>query len=160
MLEGIPLETEPPEKLLERFRRCKWKLRSQSWPETLEADENSESKPDWQDEKRDTSVSLRMLHNSLTGDIHSTQTSRTRSGRHGGGHDKASGGEGVGNTYALCCKVPRECTLPVLLGAVGVGLSKISHESRKVDHVITLQVTLTDRTRELLLGQVHSSVRR
>ena len=44
---------------------------------------------------------------------------------------------------ALCCNVPREQTLPALLGAIGVKLSQISLESPRADHAIALQAAST-----------------
>ena len=47
------------------------------------------------------------------------------------------------NVYVLCCNVPREQTLPALLGAVDVKLSQISLEYRRADHAIALQAAST-----------------
>ena len=47
------------------------------------------------------------------------------------------------NVYVLCCNVPREQTLPALLGAVDAKLSQISLESRRANHAIALQAAST-----------------
>ena len=75
--------------------------------------------------------------------MHPVLPSRTRSGGQGGENENVGGGESAGNDHALCCNVPREQTLPALLGAVGVKLSQISLESRRVDHAIALQAAST-----------------
>ena len=77
------------------------------------------------------------------GDLHLVLPSRTRSGGQGGENESVGGGEGTGNDHALYCNVPREQTLPALLGAVGVKRSQISLESRRADHAIALQATST-----------------
>ena len=106
-------------------------------PETgLGTLEDKESEPDWQVEQRDAPATLRKLRNSSTGDLHPVLPSRTRSGGQGGENESFGGGEGAGNDNALCCNVPREQTLPALLGAVGVKRSQISLESRRADHAI------------------------
>ena len=73
------------------------------------------------------------------GDLHPVLPSRTRSGGQGDENEGVGGGEGAGNDHALYCNVPREQTLPALLGVVGVKRSQISLESRRVDPAIVLQ---------------------
>ena len=95
-------------------------------PETgLGTLEDEELEPDWQAEQRDAPAALRRLRNSFTDNLHPVLPSRTRSGGQGGENESVGGGEGAGNDHALCCNVPREQTLPALLGAVGVKRSQI-----------------------------------
>ena len=105
--------------------------------------EDEESEPAWQAEQRNAPAAVRKLRNSFMGDSHTVLPSRTRRGGQGGENKNIGGGEGVGNDNALCCNVPREQTLPALLGAVGVKRSQISHESRRADHTIALQAAST-----------------
>ena len=58
--------------------------------------------PDWQAMKRDASAALRKFRKSFTGELDPSLPSRTRSGGHGGGNTKDSGGEGADNDHALC----------------------------------------------------------
>ena len=104
--------------------------------------EDEDSEPDWQAEQRDAPAALRKLRNSFTCDLHPVLPSRTRSGGQGGENENVGGGEGAGNDNLLCCNVPREQTLPALLGAVGVKLSQISLEPPRADHAIALQAAL------------------
>ena len=132
--EDIPLEPERPEELLEP-------------PELTEMQEDVDE-PEMglrtlEAEQRDAPASLRKLRNSFTGDLHPVLPSRTRNGGQGGKNESVGGGEGAGNDHALCCNVPREQTLPALLGAVCVKRSQISLESRRADHAIALQAAST-----------------
>ena len=77
----------------------------------------------------------------------------------GGENENVGGGEGAGNNNALCCSVPREQTLPALLGAVGVKLSQISPESRRADHAIALQAAPTMPTGLVPTGRAHHPAR-
>ena len=141
--EDIPLEPELPEELLEPPELPEMQLDVDE-PETgLGTLEDEELEPDWQAEQRDAAAALRKLRNSFTGNLHSVLPSRTRSGGQGGENESVGGGEGAGNDHALCCNVPREQTLPALLGAVGVKRSQISLESRRADHAIALQAAST-----------------
>ena len=105
--------------------------------------EDEESDPDWQAEQRDASNASRKLRISFTGELHPVLPSRSRSGGQGGKNEGVGGGEGAGNDHTLCCNVPREQTLPSLLGAVGVKRSQISLESRRADHAVALQAAST-----------------
>ena len=58
-------------------------------------------------------------------------------------NESVGGSEGAGSDHALCCNVPREQTLPALLGTAGVKRSQISLESRREDHAIALQAAST-----------------
>ena len=140
--EDIPLKPELPEELLEppELPEMQADVELETGLGTLE-DEKSES--DWQAEQRDAPAALRKIRNSFTGDLHPVLPSRTRSGGQGGENESVGGDEGVGNDNALCCNVPREQTLPALLGAVGVKRSQISLESRRADHAIALQAAST-----------------
>ena len=144
--EDIPLASELPEELLERPELPEMQLDVDE-PETgLGALEDEELEPDGQAEQRDAPAALRKLRNSFTGNLHPVLPSCKRSGGQGGENESFGGGEGAGNDHALCCNVPREQTLPALLGAVGVKRSQISLESRRVDHAIALQAASTMST--------------
>ena len=82
---------------------------------------------------------MRNHHNSFTSELHPVLPSRTRSGGQQGKNEKVGRCEAADNDHALFCHIPREQTLPALLGAVGVKLSQISLESRRADHAIALQ---------------------
>ena len=141
--EDIPLEPELPEELLEHPELPEMQLDVDE-PETgLRTLEDEELEPDWQAEQRDAPAALRKVHNSFTDNLHPVLPSRTRSGGRGRENESVGGGEGAGNDHALCCNVPREQTLPALLGAVGVKRSQISLESRRADHAIALQAAST-----------------
>ena len=141
--EDIPLEPELPEELLEPPELPEMQLDVDE-PETgLGTLEDEELEPDWQAEQRDAPAALRKLRNSFTDNLHPVLPSRTRSGGQGGENESVGGGEGAGNDHALCCNVPREQTLPALLGTVGVKRSQTSLESRRVDHAIALQAAST-----------------
>ena len=141
--EDIPLEPELPEELLEPPELPEMQADVDE-PETgLGTLEDKESEPDWQAEQRDAPAALRKLRNSFKGDLYAVLPSCTTSGGQGGENENVGGGEGAGNDNALCCNVPREQTLPALLGAVGVKLSQISLESRRADHAIALQAAWT-----------------
>ena len=118
--EDIPLEPELPEELLKCPERPEMQAAVDE-PETgLGILEDEKSEPDWQAEQRDAATALRKLRTSFTGDLHPILPSRTRSDGQGGENENVGGGEGASNNNALCCNVPREQTLPALLGAVGV----------------------------------------
>ena len=141
--EDILLDPGLPEVLLEPPEFPKMQADVDE-PETgLGTLEDEASEPDWQAEQRDVAAALRKLRNSFMGDLHPVLPSRTRSGGQGGENENVGGGEGAGNDNALCCNVPREQTLPALLGAVGVKLSQISFQSRRADHAIALQAAST-----------------
>ena len=141
--EEIPLEPELPKELLEPPEHPEMQADVDE-PETgLGTLEDEESEPDWQAEQQDAPAALRKLRNSFTGDLHPVLPSRTRSGGQGGENENVGGGEGAGNDHELCCNVPREQTLPALLGAVGLKLSQISLESRRPDRAIALQTAST-----------------
>ena len=141
--EDIPLEPELPEELLEPPELPEMQADTDE-PETgIGTLEDEESEPNWQAEQRDAPAALGKLRNSFTGDLHPVLPSRTRSGGQGGENERVGGGDGAGNDNALCCNVPREQTLPALLGAVGVKRSQISLESRRADHAIALQAAST-----------------
>ena len=134
----IPLEPELPRELLEPPELPEMQADVDE-PETgLGTIEDEESEPDWQAEQQDAPAALRKLRNSFMGDLHPVLPSRTRSGGQGGKNENVDGGEGAGNHNALCCNVPREQTLPTLLGLVDVKLSQISPDSRRADHAIAL----------------------
>ena len=138
ILGDIPLEPELPRELLEPPELPEMQADVDE-PETgLGTIKDEESEPDWQAEQQDAPAALRKLRNSFTGDLHPVLPSRTRSGGQGGKNEDVDGGEGAGNDNALCCNVPREQTLPALLGVVDVKLSQISPDSRRADHAIAL----------------------
>ena len=76
--EGIPLEPERPEELLEPPELPEMQA-DVDGPETgLGTLEDEESEPDWQAEQRDAPDALRKLRNSFTGDLHPVLPSRKK----------------------------------------------------------------------------------
>ena len=139
-VEGVtPLEPELPEELLEPPELPEMQTDVDEPGTGLGTLEDEESEPDWQAKQRDAPAALRKFRNSFTGDLHPVLPSRTKSGGQGGENENVGGGEGASNDNLLCCNVPREQTLPALLGAVGVKLSQISLEPPRADHAIALQ---------------------